>query len=86
MLASGAVPADAYLAVNVTAGNVGDASFPGSVRSAVQLSCLPAGSLVLEVTEKGVMNDLDLGVRMLTGLCGLGVPAVARQERGAGAR
>ena len=73
MLARGAVPADAYLAVNVTAANVGDASFPSSVRSALQASGLPAQSLVLEVTETGVMNDIDLGVRMLTGLCELGV-------------
>ena len=73
LVATGSVPADAYLGVNVTAANVGDASFPDAVRSALRVSGLPAQSLVLEVSETGVMNDIDLGVRMLTGLCDIGV-------------
>jgi EAL domain-containing protein (putative c-di-GMP-specific phosphodiesterase class I) len=81
--ARGTVPHTSYLAVNVTAGNVVDPAFPSTVGAALAASGLPATSLVLEVTETGVMNDLDTGVRMLTALTDLGV-RVAIDDFGTG--
>ncbi len=69
----GVVPVDCYLGVNVTASNVVDPGFPEAIEAAVTRAGLPATALVLEVTETAVMNDLELGVRMLTHVVELGV-------------
>ncbi|MCW2680273.1 MAG: hypothetical protein JWM62_1674 [Frankiales bacterium] len=70
---TGQVGDDVYLGINVTATNVVEPGFPATVEAALEAARLPASALVLEVTETGVMNDLDMGVRMLTHLTDLGV-------------
>jgi EAL domain-containing protein (putative c-di-GMP-specific phosphodiesterase class I) len=70
---AGTVPSASYLGVNVTASNVVDPGFPAAVEQALRHAGLPPAALVLEVTETGVMNDLEMGVRMLTRLTESGV-------------
>lgn len=69
----GHVPDDSYLGVNVTPANVVHADFQTAMEAALRDAGLPASALVLEVTETAVMNDLELGVRMLTHLADAGV-------------
>ena len=80
---AGAVNDDSYLAVNVTALSVGDPTFPAVVQQALADACLPPTALVVEVTETGVIKDLDAGIRTLTVLRDLGV-RVAIDDFGTG--
>jgi EAL domain-containing protein (putative c-di-GMP-specific phosphodiesterase class I) len=70
---AGVVPHHSHVAVNVTAASVVDASFATSVQQALDDAGLPPTCLVLEVTETGVMSDLDAGVRVLTAVHETGV-------------
>ena len=73
LLRTGAVSDASYVAVNVTASSVGDVSFPEVVRRALFDSALPPAALVVEVTETGVMVDVDAGITTLAALRTLGV-------------
>jgi len=78
-----AVPNGSYLAVYVTASSVGDPAFPDVVLQALFAAHLPPAALVIEVTETGVMADVDAGIRTLAALRRLGV-GVAIDDFGTG--
>ena len=73
MRASGVLPADVYLAVNVSAGHVAQPGFESAVLSALAEFGLPANALVLEVTESAVMRDPEAAQAVLENLHELGV-------------
>ena len=83
LLASGALPADAYIAVNVSAGHLSQPGFEVAVRSALAEYALPATALVLEVTESAVMHEPDTAKAVLERLQSLGV-RVAIDDFGTG--
>ena len=83
MRAQGVLPADAYIAVNVSAGHLALAGFEGGVSDALAASGLPPQALVLEVTESAVMRDPDTAQRVLGRLQALGVE-VAIDDFGTG--
>ena len=66
--AAGAVPPDSYVAVNITASSMGDPAFPDIVRQTLFDTAYPPTALVVEVTETGVMEDVDAGALTLS--CG----------------
>ena len=80
---AGALTDNCYVAVNVTASSVGDPTFPTVVQQALADACLPPTALVVEVTETGVMKDLDVGIRTLCAFRDLGV-RVALDDFGTG--
>jgi len=59
MRQSGVLPVDAYVAVNLSARNVGNESLEAVIGQAVRDAGLPFDVLVLEVTESAMMNDTD---------------------------
>jgi diguanylate cyclase (GGDEF)-like protein len=63
--AAGAVPADAYLAVNLSAANLTDNYLFDHLLTWTQRSGLPADLLVLEITETAIMQDPRLAARLL---------------------
>ena len=69
--------------VNVSPRQLEDPRFPDTVRSALQMSGLPAASLLLEVTESAVMGDIDEVVALLNRVKELGV-RVAIDDFGTG--
>jgi diguanylate cyclase (GGDEF)-like protein/PAS domain S-box-containing protein len=79
----GAIPADAYLSVNVSAGNIGAMPLDDLVVRTVEATGWPAHRLVLEVTESAIMADAESAVRLLTRLRELGV-AIAVDDFGTG--
>ena len=71
-------PADAdgiaaNVAVNVSARQVSDSTFPDRVRRILDDVSLPPSALTLEITETAVMDDLDASALVLTELRHLGV-------------
>jgi len=80
---TGAVPDGTYLSVNITAPSVTDQAIPDVVVQALSAAHLPPSALVIEVTETGVMADVDAGIRTLTALRALGV-RVAIDDFGTG--
>ncbi|GAC1441401.1 MAG: hypothetical protein NVSMB55_09040 [Mycobacteriales bacterium] len=80
---AGAVPANSYVAVNITAPSVSDQAFADVVQQVLSETELPTTALVVEVTETGVMADVDAGMRTLTALRALGV-GVAIDDFGIG--
>ncbi|HEV2892071.1 MAG TPA: EAL domain-containing protein [Frankiaceae bacterium] len=55
--ASGAVPHDCYVSVNISARSLRDNGLEAVVRDAVAAGGLPHGALLLELTETGLMDD-----------------------------
>jgi EAL domain-containing protein (putative c-di-GMP-specific phosphodiesterase class I) len=62
---AGAVPADAYVAVNLSAANLTDPYLFDHLVTWTERSGLPAGLLVLEITETAIMHDPQLATRLL---------------------
>jgi diguanylate cyclase (GGDEF)-like protein/PAS domain S-box-containing protein len=83
MRATGALPLDAQIAVNVSAGHLAQAGFEMAVRVALTEAGLPARALILEVTESAVMTDPDAAQKVLESLQSLGVD-VAIDDFGTG--
>ena len=83
MRAEGLLGADAYVAVNSSACHLAQPGFETAVRAALVDAKLPAGALVLEVTESAVMRDPDLAQVVLERLRELGV-RVAIDDFGTG--
>jgi diguanylate cyclase (GGDEF)-like protein/PAS domain S-box-containing protein len=79
---AGGLPADTYLAVNVSARNVCDPALLDWVRAATDVG-LPLQNLELEVTETGLIADRRMATRVLTSLRDLGV-AIALDDFGTG--
>ncbi|HYJ29564.1 MAG TPA: EAL domain-containing protein [Allosphingosinicella sp.] len=61
------------VAVNVSAGLLGDAAFMAELREMVRASGLPAGALTLEVTESAAMADPEASIAALEAWRSLGV-------------
>jgi diguanylate cyclase (GGDEF)-like protein/PAS domain S-box-containing protein len=81
--AAGDVPPACHLAVNVTASSLTSGDFGDTVQRVLRSSGLPADRLVVEVTETGIMNNLDAAVRTLGGLRAQGI-RVAIDDFGTG--
>jgi diguanylate cyclase (GGDEF)-like protein/PAS domain S-box-containing protein len=62
-----------YISINLSARQLQDPALIDDVTAALQDSGLPAGSVVLEVTESAVMQDLDIAVTRLQALKDLGL-------------
>lgn len=72
-----------YVAVNVSALQFYDRSFPRFVESVLTATGLPGNRLVLEVTETGALGDLDVSAETIRRLERLGV-ATAIDDFGTG--
>jgi diguanylate cyclase (GGDEF)-like protein/PAS domain S-box-containing protein len=83
MRRDGVLPADAHLAVNVSAQNVSDTALFDWVSQAAADADFPLASLELEVTETGLMADARVAGQVLTSLRKLGV-GVALDDFGTG--
>jgi diguanylate cyclase (GGDEF)-like protein len=73
---SAARPADArplHISVNVSVRQLRDGRLVDVVRDVLQRTGLPAAALWLEITESGVMEDLEVALVTLRGLRSLGV-------------
>lgn len=64
---------DIHLAVNATAGQISDASFPMRVARALELSGMPPNRLTIEVTESAVVDDQSSSVPIMKTLRSTGV-------------
>lgn len=64
---------DIRLAVNATAGQISDASFPMRIARALELSGMPADRLTIEVTESAVVGDQSSSVPIMKTLRSTGV-------------
>ena len=80
---AGAVPSDCYVAVNVSARSLRDATLEQFVEGVVNAAMLPPGALVLELTETGLMDDPDEARELLVRLRDGGV-GVAIDDFGTG--
>ena len=65
---AGAVPDDAYVAVNLSAANLTDTFVFDHLRRWTEESGLPSSQLVLEITETAIMQDTELAVGLLRDL------------------
>jgi diguanylate cyclase (GGDEF)-like protein/PAS domain S-box-containing protein len=68
-----ATGSDLHVAVNLSARQLSRAEIVDEVARALETSGLPASSLVLEITETVMMQDMDLSIVRLQGLKALGV-------------
>jgi len=64
---------DLHVSVNLSARNLLDPALPSAVASTLQLHALPPSSLVLEITERTMMSELEVVERVLGELRQLGV-------------
>lgn len=64
---------DLGLAVNLSAMDLMDADLPDFVLDRLQHHGVPAGKLILEVTEGALMRDIDYAIRMLLRLKACGI-------------
>ena len=83
MRKSGVLPLSAYVAVNLSARNLGDGTLELVLRQAAQSAGLPFGALVLEVTESEVMDDPEKARSLLENLRSLGA-SIAIDDFGTG--
>ena len=74
--AAGAVPADAYLAVNLSGATMSDPFLFDHLVTWTGRSGLPPGLLVLEICESAIMQDPSLAARLLLRLRGHGYRVV----------
>ncbi len=74
---------DFRMAVNLSARLLSDLALPSQVASALKSHKVPASSLVLEVTETGILADAVRADAVVHGLRGLGV-AIAIDDYGTG--
>jgi diguanylate cyclase (GGDEF)-like protein/PAS domain S-box-containing protein len=66
-------PRPVWVSVNVAPAHLTSPGYAAHVRRALSASGLPAGLLVLEVTETAVVGDLEAAQQVLAALCDLGV-------------
>ncbi|MFW3170252.1 putative bifunctional diguanylate cyclase/phosphodiesterase [Geodermatophilus sp. CPCC 206100] len=81
--AAGALPAKASLAVNLSASNLADASLFDELPGWTTRAGLPAGLLVLEITETAIMQNAEFAARLLNRLRRLGFQ-IAMDDFGTG--
>jgi EAL domain-containing protein (putative c-di-GMP-specific phosphodiesterase class I) len=77
------VPEDAYVAVNLSAASLTDATLLDDLVRWTEESGLPPTRLVLEITETAIMQNTDVAVSLLRGLRDRGV-RVAMDDFGTG--
>jgi diguanylate cyclase len=65
--------AELHVSVNLSARNLLDPALPSAVASALARHALPASALVLEITERTMMSELEVGERVLGELRQLGI-------------
>ncbi|GAB7191607.1 hypothetical protein NUM3379_23150 [Kineococcus sp. NUM-3379] len=65
LLAQGALPAGAYVAVNLSARNLADPALEQAVVAEAAAAGLPAGQVVLEITESCLMEDAEEAADLL---------------------
>jgi diguanylate cyclase (GGDEF)-like protein/PAS domain S-box-containing protein len=83
MREAGVLPSGSYVAVNTSAGPLAQPGFVEAVCTILNDTGLPAGALVLEVTESVVMSDPDSAEVVLASLRRLGIK-VAIDDFGTG--
>jgi len=83
MRQAGVLPLSAYVAVNLSARNLGDGTLEMVLRQAAESAGLPFDALVLEVTESGVMDDPEKARSLLANLRSLGA-SIAIDDFGTG--
>ncbi|WP_102959212.1 putative bifunctional diguanylate cyclase/phosphodiesterase [Mangrovicella endophytica] len=76
-------PNEATVAVNVSATQLRDTNFVGTVREALASSGLPADRLELEITETAVLDSIELASKTLKQLRSIGV-LIALDDFGTG--
>jgi diguanylate cyclase (GGDEF)-like protein/PAS domain S-box-containing protein len=81
--ASGLLPRDALLSVNISARNVGDLGLVDTVRQAAVNAAFPLEALELEVTETAIMAEVPTIRLVLEGIRELGV-GIALDDFGTG--
>jgi predicted signal transduction protein with EAL and GGDEF domain len=81
--ATGLLPLDALLSVNISARNVGDLGLVDAVREAVARTAFPLEALELEVTETAIMAEVPTIRLVLEGIRELGV-GIALDDFGTG--
>ena len=82
-LAAGSLPADARVAVNLSARSLGDPELVRIVHDILVAEDLPPEALVLEITETALMQDIDTARGSLEGLRAMGA-GVALDDFGTG--
>ncbi len=83
MRQAGVLPLSAYVAINLSARNLGDGTLEFVLRQAAESAGLPFDALVLEVTESGVMDDPEKAQFLLENLRSLGA-SIAIDDFGTG--
>ncbi len=63
--AAGSLPRDAYVAVNLSAHNLGDTELDDLIAGWAREAGLPPEQVVLEITETAIMNDTDVAIPLL---------------------
>jgi EAL domain-containing protein (putative c-di-GMP-specific phosphodiesterase class I) len=69
--------------VNVSARNVGDATLPRQIGTALAEAGMPASRLIVEITESSILADPDHALRVLDEIAELGV-AISLDDFGTG--
>ncbi|MCW2744042.1 MAG: hypothetical protein JWM48_592 [Mycobacterium sp.] len=80
---AGALPLDAYVAVNLSARHLSAGSLEATVDSALAATATPPAALVLEITESAVVEDVESAAALLHRLRAKGV-GVAVDDFGTG--
>ena len=70
--AASALPLDAYVAINLSAGHLAEAGLAEVIIAATAEAGLPPELVVLEITESTLMDDMDVTVPVLQQLRALG--------------
>jgi diguanylate cyclase (GGDEF)-like protein len=71
------------VAVNLSPRNVGDATLPRQIEAALSDADMPAGRLIVEITESSILVDPDHALRVLGEIADLGV-AISLDDFGTG--
>ena len=61
------------LSINLSARNMQDSRFPGSIAQALHEHDVPASSVILEITESAMMNDPVMARRIMSELAVMGI-------------
>lgn len=66
------LPEPLTLAVNISPSQLRDLSLPGQIRDAAEKAGLPLDRLVVEITESGILDNLERARKITTGLKAIG--------------
>jgi len=71
-LSAPVLPAPLTLAVNVSPSQLRDLSLPAQIRDAAEKAAFPLDRLIIEITESGILDNLERAQKITRGLKGLG--------------